>query len=548
MEKRKPLIWEKAPIGYALLKAIYNHNEILVDFVVEEANEAFEQCTGFLRNEIMGEKLSLIITESTENKEYWVESCKEAAIQRKQIDLAQYQPLHDRWYKVFTCSTQQNYVEVFFSDITKEMHEIDKNNVILTAVNDIIFELSEEYVFENVIVSDEAFLFLPREFILGNRVQELFAGELSKLMLSAFEQAKASGRKEHIVYKSPIHGEKRWFEADVIFKVMMNNKSKYIVSIREITKQKETELELERKKEEIERFFDIIPEILCIADMDGNFIKINSAWSKALGYPMETLLQSKFTDFVHPEDKNATYDAVAQLADNKPVLNFTNRYRCSDGSYRYFEWSSQPYGKLIYAAARDITERCKLEEKLQKSEKSLRQLAMKLENQNLQLFETVTIDKLTGIRNRYYFETCAGEEISNTISHKTRLSLLLFDLDKFKTVNDTYGHDVGDQVLIRICNTVQKLIRKSDIFARWGGEEFVILLPGVNLEGACIVAEKVRAAVEGIDHMLVGKVTVSIGVAEYRAGESIGDWFKIVDKEMYKAKDLGRNCISYSKD
>ena len=79
---------------------------------------------------------------------------------------------------------------------------------------------------------------------------------------------------------------------------------------------------------------------------------------------------------------------------------------------------------------------------------------MELENQNLQLFETVTIDKLTGIRNRYYFETSAGEEISSSIGHKKKLSLLLFDLDKFKLVNDIYGHDVGDQVLIRICNAV----------------------------------------------------------------------------------------------
>ncbi len=127
----------------------------------------------------------------------------------------------------------------------------------------------------------------------------------------------------------------------------------------------------ENKKniEKLEGFFSVNLDLLCIADIEGNFIKTNKAWSQILGYETEELNKRKFLDFVHPEDMQSTLEAISSLKEGEEVLNFTNRYRCKDGNYKYIEWRSHPKGNLIYAAARDITERKKVEEELQRAKK-----------------------------------------------------------------------------------------------------------------------------------------------------------------------------------
>lgn len=126
--------------------------------------------------------------------------------------------------------------------------------------------------------------------------------------------------------------------------------------------------DITEKTEELERFFNINLDLLCIADMDGNFIKVNNAWEKILGYSAIELEKRKFLEFVHPEDIKATLDAILRLSNDEQVLYFVNRYKCMDTTYRYIEWCSQPYKGLIYAAARDITDRKLTEEALRISE------------------------------------------------------------------------------------------------------------------------------------------------------------------------------------
>jgi len=115
--------------------------------------------------------------------------------------------------------------------------------------------------------------------------------------------------------------------------------------------------------EELESFFSVNLDLLCIADLEGNFIKTNEAWSQILGYSTEELNRKSFLDFVHPEDMQATLNAMDNLGKGNEVINFTNRYRSKKGSYHHIEWRSHPKGNLIYAAARDVTERIQAEEK-----------------------------------------------------------------------------------------------------------------------------------------------------------------------------------------
>ena len=155
-------------------------------------------------------------------------------------------------------------------------------------------------------------------------------------------------------------------------------------------------------------------------------------------------------------------------------------------------------------------------------------------------FMSIT-DKLTGIYNRGRFEFVLGTWIKN-MRHNP-FSLILYDIDNFKKVNDSFGHTVGDEVLIKTSEVVAANIRDEDMFARWGGEEFVVLFSGTGIERAAELAERLRKAVEVNSCGEAGTITISIGIAEYRQGETITDFVNRADEKMYEAKRAGKNRV-----
>ena len=146
--------------------------------------------------------------------------------------------------------------------------------------------------------------------------------------------------------------------------------------IRDITQRKIAQEELIRKNQEIDIYFTSSLDLLCIADTDGHFIRLNPEWERVLGYPVNELEGSVFLDFVHPDDIQKTVDRIGNLINQEVVTSFENRYRHKDGSYRWIEWRSRPQGKLIYAAARDITERKLAEEELERTKIQLKEIIM----------------------------------------------------------------------------------------------------------------------------------------------------------------------------
>ena len=123
----------------------------------------------------------------------------------------------------------------------------------------------------------------------------------------------------------------------------------------DITDRKKTEEELKIKTEELERYFTSSLDLLCIADIQGHFIRLNPEWEKSLGYSVKELEGQLFLNYVHPDDMDRTLAAIQKLSSQSAVLSFENRYRCKDGSYRWIEWRSRPDGEIIYAVARDVT-------------------------------------------------------------------------------------------------------------------------------------------------------------------------------------------------
>lgn len=162
---------------------------------------------------------------------------------------------------------------------------------------------------------------------------------------------------------------------------------------------------------------------------------------------------------------------------------------------------------------------------------------------NAELERLATADALTGLCNRRKFDEVIGREMELSRRYKDAVSLLMFDIDHFKIINDSRGHAAGDQILRAIAALAVRHVRSVDYVFRWGGEEFLILTPRTALDDAFGIAEKLRGAVEQYPFPDGARVTASFGVAEHRRGEALEDWLTRVDKAMYAAKRGGRNRV-----
>ncbi|WP_028865765.1 GGDEF domain-containing protein [Psychromonas aquimarina] len=152
-------------------------------------------------------------------------------------------------------------------------------------------------------------------------------------------------------------------------------------------------------------------------------------------------------------------------------------------------------------------------------------------------------DPLTLAGNRRKFETNADLERERHLRHQRNLCLAFVDIDLFKAVNDKFGHDVGDQVLKSLVSLFTDITRNIDMIYRWGGEEFIILLPETDLPTALLVCDRIRGHIQSNLNVEGDSITISIGVAQLTANESINELVKRADKLLYKAKQKGRNCV-----
>lgn len=166
-----------------------------------------------------------------------------------------------------------------------------------------------------------------------------------------------------------------------------------------------------------------------------------------------------------------------------------------------------------------------------------------LENRINMLEKVAATDHLTGAWNRAHFDRVIDTEIARSHSSQLPLSLILLDIDHFKRVNDTHGHATGDVVLRELAERLRLRLRTSDLLFRWGGEEFAVLVSSTGYRSATIVAEALRLAVSELPFPTVGRVTVSIGVAEHVSNESAEQWFDRLDAALYTAKSGGRNRV-----
>ncbi len=170
---------------------------------------------------------------------------------------------------------------------------------------------------------------------------------------------------------------------------------------------------------------------------------------------------------------------------------------------------------------------------------ALRTSELQLKNEELERISST--DRLTGLCNRLRLDRALSEEVARSQRYATQFCLILLDIDKFKSVNDEFGHLAGDRLLQEIARVLDDNIRTTDILGRWGGEEFLIICPQTTLEAGYLVAEKLRIAIADSHFQELGHRSASFGVAAYAAGEMVDHTLRRADRALYRAKECGRN-------
>ncbi len=297
------------------------------------------------------------------------------------------------------------------------------------------------------------------------------------------------------------------------------------------------------------------PDAIVISSLDGTIIMASQIALTLVGEDRKgSLVGRNLLEFVHPDHHERLQQNLQRLkAEQKPGSSEYLGLR-KDGATFNLEANSELIrsydgsAKRLVSIVRDATERKLIERELKESEQSMRTLAERLRALNAELLAASMMDPLTKLKNRTSFDQSIGQAKARSDVRGTSFSLLIIDLDHFKQVNDTYGHAVGDKVIISMAHAMQTAIGEHDIVARWGGEEFVVLLDEGQKDAAVRKAQMLCDTLKHIAPEPVARVTVSIGVALYRVGERVEDLFKRCDDALYRAKHLGRDRVQFETD
>jgi len=174
----------------------------------------------------------------------------------------------------------------------------------------------------------------------------------------------------------------------------------------------------------------------------------------------------------------------------------------------------------------------------------LNRTTKELQSTNEDLYNLYITDQLTGLYNRYKLDEIFSKEITRSQRYKNSFGIIIVDIDNFKSINDNYGHLIGDKVLVEIATVLKTSIRDTDAVGRWGGEEFLIICPEANENGSTVIAQKIRSNIESYEFNTIGKVTVSLGISIYKETDT-GDSLLIrADEALYISKKNGKNQVN----
>lgn len=313
---------------------------------------------------------------------------------------------------------------------------------------------------------------------------------------------------------------------------------------KEIQDRMRTEEELYRSESFLNTIFDSFHDPFSIVDHEFRFVRFNDTYARTRNKLSKDLFGKRCYEVLHNRTEICDDCIVEKTFRSKDPCAKEKQVTLPDGSDAWFEiltypiFDQQKNVSHVVEYSRDITFRKKEEEEKEELIKKLNHLS--------------TTDSLTGLLNRRALNDKLGHEIERASRYNNDLSLIICDVDLFKHINDTYGHTAGDRALTAVSEVLRQTLRKADILGRYGGDEFMIILPETSHAGALSLAEKVRSAVEGLELDLPGNkrtlLTLSIGVASCCMPEdSLDTIVSLADAALYRSKEAGRNTISSAK-
>jgi diguanylate cyclase (GGDEF)-like protein/PAS domain S-box-containing protein len=330
----------------------------------------------------------------------------------------------------------------------------------------------------------------------------------------------------------------------------------YLCLVADITVRKTAETRLLASEQRLRQILEHMPIAIATEDLSGGeqITFVNAQFVQSFGYTLRDV--PTINDWFLRAYPDAVYRGVTMQVWNAALQANTGtlgqiesrefRIICRDGSERDVIISACIAGNLLLATFLDITERNQAEQALMIAKEQAEQPNRSLEITNSELHKLSTTDTLTGVWNRRHFRDIVDAAMAQANRYGHPLSLIMFDIDHFKHVNDRHGHLIGDRVLVDLVGRVSTNLREADQLARWGGEEFIVMLPHCNATAAMQAAEKLRALIADRPCSEVGHVTCSFGVAAFRPRETFDTWIKRVDEALYEAKTAGRNVVAWS--
>jgi diguanylate cyclase (GGDEF)-like protein/PAS domain S-box-containing protein len=272
------------------------------------------------------------------------------------------------------------------------------------------------------------------------------------------------------------------------------------------------------------RFFDISRDMLCTLDPEGRCIEANDAWERVLGYGPEEMRGKRVLDLAHADDRKQAITEAMRVFEGAESDGFETRVRARDGSWHWIHSSAALAADegLIYARSTDITE--------------FKRIAAEREQLLDEVENMARSDALTGLPNRRALDDLLPRDMARARRGDSALCLAIIDIDHFKVYNDTNGHLAGDAVLRECAIAWDSQLRGEDMIVRFGGEEFLVVLPDCSLDQAAAIVERLRAATPN------GQ-TCSAGLTLWDRVESVDDLLGRADAALYEAKEAGRDRL-----